>query len=173
MIAPAHVPCYTTLYMDDDNISWVATEYEHREHGADWYWALGIITVSLAVAFVIVGNILLSIIILLGVGTLLYYAKHPPQTIEYKISKLGIRAGETMYPWESIRSFWILEKEEDSKDYHKPKLVLTSKKVLMPHIIIPLDELIIDDVHHILSNTLREDPHGEPLVERLSRKIGF
>jgi hypothetical protein len=159
--------------MNNDTISWIATEYEHREHGTDWYWAISIITVSLAIAFIIVGNMLLSIVLLLGMGMLLFYSKHPPEPIEYRVSKSGIRAGETLYPWETLRSFWIMEKEEDAEDYHKPKLFLISKKSLMPHIAIPLNELIVDDVRNVLRNTLYEEPRAEPLADRIARKVGF
>lgn len=159
--------------MDSYSISWINHEYEHREHSADWFWAVGIITVSLAVAFIIVGNILFSIILLIGVGLLLYYAKHPPEPKEYRISKNGIRAGDTLYPWETLHSFWIIEKEENAKDYHEPKLLLTSKKAMMTHIIIPLNEYIVDDVHEILYNMIPEEPRVEPLPDRLIRKLGF
>lgn len=159
--------------MEEHIISWVATEYEHREHSADWYWAIGIITVCLAIAFIIVGNMLLAIIILLGVGTLFFYSKHPPEVLEYKISRKGVRAGKVLYPWETLHSFWILEKDESAKDYHQPKLLLISKKTFMPHIIIPLNEFILDDVRHIVSHLLIEEPRVEPIIERISRKIGF
>lgn len=161
------------MYMDPDNIMWVAPEYEHHNHGADWYWAMGIITVSLAIAFVIVDNLLLSIIILLGMGTLLYYAKRGPRIIEFKISKSGILADKTLYSWKSLNSFFILEKEEGTKDYHEPKIMLISKKPFMTHIIIPINEYILEEVHATLAHMLPEVPHTEPLAERVARKLGF
>lgn len=159
--------------MDSNNISWVAPEYEHKEHGADWYWVLGIITVSLAVAFIIAGNMLLSIILIVGVGTLLVSTKHAPRITEYAISRSGIRAGETLYPWASLRSFWILRKDADAKDYHGPKILLISKKTFMPHIIIPIDMDVLDEVHDALQDMLPEEEYREPIAERLARKIGF
>lgn len=156
-----------------ETISWVAPEHEHREHTSDWYWAIGIISVSLAIAFIIAGNMLLSIVIVLGMGTLLFTAKNPPQLKEYKISRIGIRAGSKLYPWESLHSFCVVEKEEDSKDYHEPKLMLISKKSYLPHIMIPLNEYIKDDVYEALVLLLPEEPREEPIIERLARKAGF
>lgn len=158
---------------NDDTISWVAPEYEHREHSADWYWALGIISISLAVAFVIVGNTLLSIIIIVGMGTLLAYAKHPPRNIECCLSKRGVTANEKLYPWETLESFWILEGIHDTKYPHGPKILLTSKKPLMPHIVIPLSDTVINEVHQSLAHMLPEEPQTEPLPARLMRRIGF
>ena len=164
-----------TVSMDeyDYQISWSAPEYEHREHSADWYWAVGIISVSLAVAFVIIGNMLLSVIIILGMGTLLFHAKYPPKILECRLSKKGVLAGDRLYPWETLESFWVLE-GKDSIGFHRdPKILLTSKKTFMPNIVIPLGESVIDEVHQSLSHMLHEEPQVEPLPERLMRKIGF
>lgn len=161
------------LIMKEDIISWSAPQYEHREHPTDWYWAIGIVTVSLAVAFIIVGNTLLSLVLLLGMGTLLLYQKHPPHIIDCAISKKGIHQGKTLHPWESIASFWVLEGLNDVKYHRDPKILITSKKPLMPHIVIPLTDEVIDDVHEILVSRLHEEHQIEPLPERLMRKIGF
>lgn len=166
--------CYTiTMSNNDHKISWTAPEREDHNHGTDWYWAVGIISISLAVAFVIVGNTLLSIIILIGMGTLLMHAKREPRILDYRISKKGIRAGETLYLWETLESFWILDRSEDLKYQHGPKILLTSKKPLMPHIAIPLDDDVVDEVYQILSNMVPEEYQVEPFPERIMRRIGF
>lgn len=159
--------------MNEHAIVWVAPEYEHREHSADWFWAVGIISVSLAVAFVIVGNMLLSIIILVGMGMLLFYSKHPPRLVEYSLTKQGVKAGATLYPWETISSFWILEAVSNAKFHRDPKIIFTSKKAFMPHIVVPLNHAVIEDVHQTLLAILPEEHQMEPLPERLMRKIGF
>lgn len=159
--------------MDEYKITWVAQEYEHREHTSDWYWAVGIVSVSLAVAFVIMSNTLLALIIILGMGTVLHYAKNPPRDIEYELSKKGVRAGKTLYPWESLSSFWILEGLYDAKHHRDPKILLTSKKPFLPHIIIPINEDIIEEAHHSLLNMLPEEEQFEPFHERLIRIMGF
>lgn len=155
------------------HISWTAHEYDHREHTADWYWAVGIVSVSLAIAFVLVGNMLLSVIILIGMTTLLAYAKHPPRTLDYKISKDGISAGKTLYPWSTLDSFWITDEHNTAKEYRAPKLLIISKKPFMPHIVIPLTEFVVDETHHVLCQMLHEEPQFEPLHDRLMRLIGF
>lgn len=157
----------------DYKISWIAPEHEHREHSADWYWAVGIISVSLAVAFVIVGNTLLSIVILIGMGTLLAYSKHPPKTLQCSLSKKGVQVGKTLYPWDTLASFWVLEGVDNVRYHRDPKILIISKKPFMPHIVVPLNELVIEEVHQALSHMLPEEHQTEPLPERLMRKIGF
>ncbi|MFZ2303905.1 MAG: hypothetical protein WAV98_03930 [Minisyncoccia bacterium] len=159
--------------MNDYIISWTAPEYDHHEHTADWYWAVGIVSVSLAIAFIIVGNALLSIVILIGMSTLLYYSRHQPKNTEYEFSKEGIRAGKTLYPWKTLESFWILEGHVTNGKECAPRVLLTSKKTLMPHIVILLNEFVIDEVHQSLSHMLHEMPQTEPIHDRLMRVIGF
>ncbi len=159
--------------MTDDHISWQAPEHEHRKHSADWYWAVGIITISLAVAFFIIGNIFLSIIIILGVGTLLVHAKTTPKNLECEISRKGIRVDTKLYPWESLESFWILEESQSGKMHSGAKILLISKKPLMPHIVIPLDTDLIGEVHQALTQVLHEEPQIEPLPDRIMRRLGF
>lgn len=171
--ARSPVTLYIIMNEYDYRISWTAPQYDHHEHTSDWYWAVGIVSISLAIAFVIVGNTLLSIIILIGMGTLLYYAKHEPQNIEYELSKRGVRAGKTLYPWDTLDSFWILEGHVTHGKTCAPKLLLISKKPFMPHIVMLLDEVSIDEVHQSLQHMLPEEPQVEPFYDRLMRLIGF
>lgn len=159
--------------MDEHKITWSTPAYDHQEHHADWYWAVGIIAVSLAVAFFIVGNALLSLIVIIGIGTLLVLAKHPPEILEYELSRKGVRAGKTFYPWETLESFWVLDEHKTEKEYAGAKLLLTSKKPLMPHIVIPLTNAPLEEVRHTLSQMLDEEPQIEPLPDRVMRKLGF
>ncbi len=161
------------IYMTNDHISWQASEHEHREHGADWYWAIGVITISLAVAFFIVGNIFLSIIIVLGVGLLLIHTKTPPRLLECGISRRGIRVDKKLYPWESLESFWVLEEGHHGEAHSYAKILLISKKPLMPLIVIPLDTDLVEEVHEALTQVLHEEPQVEPLPDRIMRKLGF
>ncbi len=157
----------------NDRITWLAPIHEHREHSADWYWAVGIITVSLAVAFVIVENILLSIIIVVGVGTLLIHRRTAPRILECEVSRKGIRVDTKLYPWESLESFWILEGSQSGEIHSGAKILLISKKPLMPHIVIPLDTNLTEEVHEALTQVLHEVPQVEPLPDRIMRRLGF
>lgn len=159
--------------MNDENITWSAPVYDLREHSTDWYWAVSIITVSLAVAFFIMGNVLLSLIVVIGMGTLLFHAKQKPELLEYELSRRGIRAGKTFYPWETLESFWILEGYPTEKEHVGAKILITSKKALMQHIIIPLGETSVEDVHNVIIQMLPEEPQVEPMPDRLMRKLGF
>ncbi|MDD5152563.1 MAG: hypothetical protein PHS95_00985 [Candidatus Pacebacteria bacterium] len=158
--------------MDDYRIKWHAPEYEHREHTQSWYWWTGGIVVVLSAVFFVFGNALLSIILLLGMGLLLASSTHPPQILEYELSKKGVRAGKTFYPWKFLESFWITEEYKDGK-HSNGKILLTSKKSFMPLIVVPLGDTSTEEVHKALSSILPEHPQAEPLPDRVMRRLGF
>ena len=120
--------------MDQEKITWSAPEYIFREKTADWYWALGIMAVAGAITSYILGNILFSILIILGAFTVATYGARRPHTVEFEIDRRGIRSGVTLYPHSSLSSFWVVEGKEESK------IILQSNKALMPYIIIPIGD---------------------------------
>lgn len=159
--------------MEHDRLLWSAPQYERYEHTADWYWVVGIITTALAIAFFIAGNMLLSLIIIIGVGTLLYHSKKEPTLIEYEISRKGIRVGKTFYRWDTLSSFWIVEKDDTARHPAPAKILLTAKKSFTTHIVIPFKDTDADEMHAILSQMLPEEFQIEPLPDRIMRKLGF
>ena len=159
--------------MEEYHITWSAPVHEHREHTTDWYWAVSIITVSLAVAFILLGNILLSFILIIGIGTILLHSKNPPHMVEHEISRKGIRSGEKLRPWHTLEAFWVLEEQNDKNIHVSPKLLLISEKPYLPQIVIPLDNAPLKEIHQILIKKLEEIPQSEPFASRFMRMFGF
>ena len=149
-------------------IEWDAHEYEHKERGSDWFWAVGIIVVAIAIVSVIFGNIIFSILILVGAFSLSLFANRPPTTLHIVVDEFGIARGRIRYPYSTLVSFWI-----DTDHPHK-KIILRSERLLMPLIIVPLgDEVDIDSLHDNLSQFLQEEFHSLPFVERMLEYFGF
>lgn len=159
--------------MNEEGIKWSAPEYDYREHSTDWYWVVGIITLSVATALFIAGNLLLSIIIIIGIGTLMVHAVQTPKHFEYQISEHGIRAHKKFYYWDSLESFWILEATTTDGVPVSAKLLLTSKKHFMPFVVIPLGNTPFKEIREALLTVLPEEPRVEPFPERVMRKLGF
>ncbi|MEK7460505.1 MAG: hypothetical protein AAB628_03080 [Patescibacteria group bacterium] len=159
--------------MNEDGIKWSAPEHDHREHSTDWYWVVGIITFSVATALFIAGNLLLSIIIIIGIGTLMIHTVQTPRYFEYQISEHGIRAHKKFYYWDSLESFWILEATTTEGGAVGAQLLLTSKKHFMPFIVIPLGNTSLEEIRVALLTVLPEEPRVEPFPDRIMRKLGF
>lgn len=144
--------------------------HDHTEpKSADWYWALGIIAVAGAVAAVVLGNILFAVLIVVGTLTLALYAVRKPNLAHFEINDRGIRIDNTIHPYTSLDSFWV----DDIDEHTSPKLLIKSKKALMPFIIIPLDPVSPTDVRECLFLYLDEEEHTEPLPHKIMDYLGF
>ena len=60
-------------------IYWTAPEHYHVEKKDDWYWAVGIITLTLASVCFILGNIIPGIFVIVASVALVIHASRPPR----------------------------------------------------------------------------------------------
>ncbi len=152
-----------------NKISWKAFEYLHTEKTSDWYWIVGIISVSIAILAVIFNNLIFALLILVSAATLSLFASRPPHLIEISIDAAGVTIGKTRYPYVHLESFWVETNE------HYPRLLLKSKKVLMPFIVALIEEHDVhpDEIRTFLLNHLPEEEHTEPLLEKVLLYLGF
>jgi hypothetical protein len=144
-------------------IEWDAHTYEHKERSSDWFWAVGIIVSSIAIASIIFG-----ILILVGAFSLSLFINRPPETIHVVIDEVGVTRSNIRYPYNSLHSFWI-----DEEHPHK-KILFRSKKMLMPLIIVPLgNDSDAEKIKEILDQRLPEEYYALPLVEKILEYLGF
>lgn len=146
---------------------WHAHEYVYRERSADWYWAVGIIAVSLAVTSILFNNVLFAVVIVLAFFVLMIYAKRKPHLLQIKIDDRGITEGKIHYHFSAIDSFWV----EDRFGDHK--LILKSKKKTLPYIIIPIIDTNAEDVREMVKKYVPEEEHQEPLGKQIMEYLGF
>lgn len=148
-------------------LAWTAFEYEHRERSSDWFWSVGIVTVGAAVLAIVFGNLLFAVVIIVGALALSLHVLRHPSEIRYEIGDKGIAAGAVLYPYSTLESFWIHEHSTPDK------LILTSKKMVMPHISIPLSGVTAEQVRDALIERLPEEEVLPSLSERIMETLGF
>ena len=150
-----------------EKLSWQTHEYLHSEKTTDWYWIVAIITISIALISVILNNIIFAILIIVSSLTLSLFASKKPEIINVEIGDSGITVSKVHYPYSHLDSFWI-----ETRDAH-PRIIVKSKKVFMPFIVVFLSDMNEDVVHEILSRHLPEEEHIEPFLEKLLIYFGF
>ncbi len=150
-----------------DHISWRAPEYTFNEKSTDWFWGLALSTLAIGVVSLIAGNFLLAVLIIIAAFTVGLLSIRRPKDIEFKINNRGVKAGTELHSWSGLESFW-LEEETDP-----PKIILISKRFLMPHIIIPLGDVDFGNVHDVLLEHLPQVEHHESIVDVLAARLGF
>jgi hypothetical protein len=148
-------------------IEWDAPEHFHTEKNNDWYWAVGIITVTAAALSLILGNVIFAILIIVGVSSMIIHAVKKPQIVHVEINDRGIVMDGTLYPFLTLESFWI-----DAHEY-PPKILLKSTKTFMPFIHVHIDGVDPDAVREILLNYIAETEHHEPLSQKILEGFGF
>ena len=146
---------------------WQAYEYFYREKSTDWYWAVGIIAVSVAITSILFNNVLFAVFILLAFFTLMMYSKRRPELIEIRVDDRGVQEGSLRYHYSSLESFWVEDR------YGETKLIMKSKKKAMPYITIPIFDVDANDVRNHMKRHVREEEHAEPLAKQIMEYLGF
>ena len=150
-------------------LTWHAHEYEYKERGVDWFWALGIIAITGAVTAIVLSNILFAILIIVGALTLALYAARKPNIIPYEVSERGVRIDNALHPYKSLESFWI----DDEYEHREPRLFIKSDRLFMPAIVIPLESHSLAEIRECLLCYLDEEEYTEPFPYKIMEYLGF
>lgn len=145
-------------------IAWTVITHVHKDRTTDWYWGLGVIAVAGAALSVWLGNILFALIILVGAGSIGALLARGPREHGVRIDNRGIAIDGTLYPFKSLKSFWV-DRHPDA-----PRLYLMTQGIMTPHIMLPLESVAqADQIHSVLKRVVDEkeqQPHfGEHLAE--------
>ncbi len=149
---------------------WEAHEYLFQEKSSDWYWAVGIISLSIGVLSMIFGNMLFGLIIIMGGFILSIFAARRPRLVRYELSKIGILIDKRLFPYGTLESFWV----EDNRHLEfQSKLLFKSQRIMVPLMVIPLDGMNPEDIRDFLLDHLLEEHHIEPLGQKIMEGLGF
>lgn len=150
------------------SVYWEAPEHTHIEKSSDWYWILGIIAIAGSVTSMIFSNVLFGVVILLGAMTMIVTSYRRPRVIQFEVSGRGVRIENDLYPYSTLQSFYL-----DEENIPGPQLIVKSKKLFVPLLILPIPEEYIDEIEDIIAPRLREEHLEEPLSHRLLEFVGF
>lgn len=149
-------------------LEWEAPEHEHKERGSDWFWVVGIITLAIILVSIIVGNIIFGILVLVSAVSLATFINKKPENLKLAVNEEGVQRESVFYPFETLESFWI-----DLEHPHN-KIIIRSKKMLMPLIIVPLAEgANVEEIRNVMVKNIKEEYHTLPLLEKLLEYLGF
>jgi hypothetical protein len=148
-------------------LEWDAPEHYHVEKNNDWYWSVGIITLTGAALAFIFGNVIFGILIIVGVFTLLVHSTRSPRTIHVEINDRGVIVDRVLYPFLSLESFWIDAHEEPRK------ILFKSTKTFMPYLSVHIEEVDPEKVREVLLKYIAETEHHEPVTQKILERFGF
>ncbi len=150
-------------------MEWQDYEHNYAEHGKDWYWILGIVTVCSAILAIYFGNIIFGIFLLLAGLVLGLLAARKPKVVPIKVTPRSIIVGDMQYPLDNFLSFWI-----EVDHMHGPRILLHPKNSALPLTAIMVGENVdLDRLSDILNDYLEEVPMRESAIHRLFDYLGF
>ena len=148
-------------------ISWNAPQHFYIEKRPDWYWAVGIITLALAAVAFIFGQVITGLFVVVAAVALVLHASRPPRIVYYEVNDRGLLVDDVLYPFLSLESFWI------PHDEFPPKLLIKSRKLLMPLITIIIDEVDPEEIREVMLRYIAETEHREPFLHHVLERLGF
>ncbi len=150
-----------------ETVVWEAREHNHAHKDPDWFWGIGIAATAIAVISIFIGNPLFALLIILATATLFIHAIKTPQIITIVLNEEHIAAGNDVFPYEELDSFWIV------RDENGHFLILKTKRVLNPRIILPLDMQKIETVRKYLRELIPEKKLEIPISHRVLDFLGL
>jgi hypothetical protein len=158
--------------MKDKSISWQAPEHEHTEKGSDWFIALGIISISIAVVAILFHNTAFAGLIIIAAITFTLFANTKPKEITFSLTETGVVVGEVIYLYTEIDGFWIEDRyyEDDIED----TLILNIGKILTPLLVISIPDTVNSEkIRSHLGQYLKETELHEPLLQKLVEAVAL
>jgi len=149
-------------------LRWSAYEHEHIVRGGDWYWALGIVTISVAITSILLGDFFFAIVVIIAAITIALLAKSPPELARFEISDRGVRINGVLHRYDHIISFWV-EDEHDGR----PMLLIDTKKWLSPNLILPIEQVDPRSIRSYLRGRVEEVPMKEPMAHKILEFFGI
>lgn len=151
-------------------LEWQAFDHIREKKDSDWFWFIGIIAGAIIILAVVFNNILLGLLVLIGTAVIFMAANTPPQIINHQINRRGIQVGDILYTYATLESFYVI----DEDGFERDRLILKSRKTLMPLIVIPLgSEVKPDQIREYLLEYLNEEEMYEPTIQRILSRFGF
>ena len=148
-------------------LQWSALEYEERDRGNDWFWALGIIIVAGSITSFIYGNIFFGILLIVGGILIVVFSIKKPDLVFYELNEDGLEIRTRLYPYGNIKAFWVQTGES-------PTLFVRSERFFAPILSIPIKNELANTVRDfMLKEEVKEEKMEEHVSEKIMNYLGF
>jgi len=153
-------------YNKDVLMDWKAQEFEVYEKSFWWYFVAAVLDIAIVAYALISNNPIMAItFILAGIVGYIYLEKDP-QIIHFAITPDGVIAGNELYSYENIHSFWIFYDPP-----HTKTLSLHTKGSMFPFVHIPIDDQNPVQMHELLSEYIPEIKQEPGLTDTFERVL--
>lgn len=153
---------------DNELARWTASEFVSHDKTAKWYVALGLGAVGLSAIIFLLTRQLLSVIVIVVMALLFaVYASAKPRTLDYTLTANGLLIGEKFYPFNSIKSYSVIEEEG------MPYIQLLMQKRLSVPIVVYVAPEQVDQIAETMGNFVPYDQKKRDIADKISSRIRF
>ncbi len=152
--------------MSASSLTWKAYDRPAEPHTPDWYFAVGIIALSIMVTAILLDNILFAVLVVISTISLFLRTLQEPRLITYELTNRGLWTNKTFESWSALESFFVTPMEP-------AKLLIKAKSLTAPLSVIPITEIDSETVRDFLLNYLEEKELQEPLAKRIMEYLRF
>lgn len=164
-------PTLSAKNMENNNlpetITWNAPSHTRTSRSPAWYIVFGIISVALIFFGVYNHSILMIVTFSVVILSVMLLSAQEPKNVVFKATKSGIVSGSIVYPYKTIKTFWII---------YNPPVVKTlnfeTSAYLNNHISMELGQQDPTELKLYLSQYIPEDlDREESLTDTLARNL--
>ena len=148
-------------------LTWTTLDYEYREKSREWYIALTVVVVGIALGAFILSNYLFALLVLVAGFAIAVHAEKKPENITCEINDKGIRVNTRLYLFPELASFWV------EVEHREPKLFIESKRMLLPHISLSINRDDGQKIRNVLLKKLPEEHHADSFGHAVLDYFGF
>jgi hypothetical protein len=153
---------------EPETVEWQASEYILHEKSMMWYGILALITViGMALLIIFVHDWIFATLILVMAITVIVYARRPPRDIHYIIDDHTIQVNGIVHPFDTFRSFGIVQEEAFFS------IQLIPMKRFRPAVVLFFAEQDGERIVDALGLHIPMQPVKQDLIEKFSRFIRF
>ena len=160
-----HSP-YIKQYPENVVVSWRGPEFEHYPHDRQWYLGALLIVCLIIVYAIFTDSIIMAIVFVLIAFTGYLFLSRPQKVIDFAITYDGVVAGNDLYSFDDIRSFWIFYEPP-----HTRIISLHMKDHFRPYLHIPLHQVDPVIIHEKLTDFIPEIKQEQNLVDTFERLL--
>jgi len=140
----------------DEVIKWKALEYIQHKKGWKWFFVAGLTDAVFCIYAAISQNWIFLIALILFSAIYIWQHDISPRYVDVIVSHAGIKVGDKEYPYQNIRSFWLIYRPPYVKILH---LRLNSK--YLPDLAIQLGDQDPVVLRNYLCSQIHEDTGKE------------
>ncbi len=150
------------------HVSWTASEFIAYQKGAGWYLsAFFVILIIAGITFLLGQDVISAVVIFIIGGLFIGFASRKPRVLTYEVSSQGIKIGEKLYQYNSLKSFAVIEEGSINS------IDILPLQRFMPGISMyyePQDEPAIVEA---LGTYLPREERKQPAIDKLMHRIRF